>query len=78
MVYIAYNCIQLALAYFLFPEVSFKLLRLLDTSSDFLQQTYGLSLEEVDAVFETKGVHPVTMSKRIQQVKKDQANVPEM
>lgn len=36
-------------------------------------ETYGLSLEEVDAVFETDGVRPVKMSKQIQEVKRVQA-----
>ncbi|KAF3911787.1 hypothetical protein AA313_de0207001 [Arthrobotrys entomopaga] len=32
-------------------------------------ETYKLSLEEIDAVFETKGVHPVKMSKKLQKAK---------
>lgn len=35
-------------------------------------ETFGLSLEEVDVVFETTDVHPVKMSKQIQAVKKEQ------
>ncbi|KAF3166646.1 hypothetical protein TWF106_007975 [Orbilia oligospora] len=34
-------------------------------------ETYKLSLEEIDTVFETKGVHPVKMSKKLQKAKKD-------
>ncbi|KAL4897232.1 general substrate transporter [Aspergillus ambiguus] len=58
VVYIVYNCIQLVLSYFIFPE------------------TKGLSLEEIDAVFETPGVAPVKMSLDIQKAKKEmeQAN----
>ena len=33
-------------------------------------ETFGLSLEEIDAVFETKGVAPVKMSLEIQKAKK--------
>lgn len=55
VVYIAYNCIQLVLSYFVFPE------------------TFGLSLEEIDAVFETPGVAPVKMSLDIQKAKKERA-----
>ncbi|KAH8424074.1 putative MFS sugar transporter protein [Aspergillus melleus] len=55
VVYIAYNCIQLVLSYFVFPE------------------TQGLSLEEIDAVFETPGVAPVKMSLDIQKAKKERA-----
>ncbi|KAF9893083.1 hypothetical protein FE257_012494 [Aspergillus nanangensis] len=55
VVYIVYNCIQLALSYFVFPE------------------TLGLSLEEIDAVFETPGVAPVKMSLDIQKAKKEMA-----
>lgn len=32
-------------------------------------ETYGLTLEEIDAVFETPGVHPVRMSLDIQKAK---------
>jgi hypothetical protein len=53
VVYIVYNCIQLVLSYFIFPE------------------TKGLSLEEIDAVFETPGVAPVKMSLDIQKAKKE-------
>lgn len=53
VVYIVYNCIQLVLSYFVFPE------------------TKGLSLEEIDAVFETPGVAPVKMSLDIQKAKKE-------
>ncbi|KAF4175622.1 hypothetical protein CNMCM8694_007341 [Aspergillus lentulus] len=55
VVYIVYNCIQLVLSYFVFPETS------------------GLSLEEIDAVFETPGVGPVKMSLDIQKAKKERA-----
>lgn len=55
VVYIVYNCIQLVLSYFIFPETS------------------GLSLEEIDAVFETPGVAPVKMSLDIQKAKKEMA-----
>jgi len=34
-------------------------------------ETFGLSLEEIDAVFETPGVRPVKMSLDIQQAKKE-------
>jgi len=37
-----------------------------------LTNAVGLSLEEIDVVFETNGVHPVKMSKDIQRVKKEQ------
>lgn len=37
-------------------------------------ETGGLSLEEIDAVFETPGVHPVKMSLGIQQAKKERAS----
>jgi hypothetical protein len=47
-------------------------------------ETYALTLEEIDAVFETPGVHPVKMSLDIQKAKnekqrlEDQANgIPE-
>jgi MFS family permease len=53
VVYVAYNCIQLVLSYFVFPE------------------TFGLSLEEIDTVFETPGVRPVKMSLDIQKAKKE-------
>lgn len=53
VVYIVYNCVQLGLSYFIFPE------------------TFRLSLEEIDAVFETKGVAPVKMSLEIQRAKKE-------
>ncbi|PQE14024.1 MFS sugar transporter protein [Rutstroemia sp. NJR-2017a BBW] len=53
VVYVAYNCIQLVLSYFIFPE------------------TFGLSLEEIDTVFETPGVRPVKMSLDIQKAKKE-------
>jgi hypothetical protein len=56
-VYIAYNCIQLVLSYFLFPE------------------TYGLSLEEIDTVFETPGVNPVKLSLDIQKAKRAKARL---
>ncbi|EAW09824.1 uncharacterized protein ACLA_040400 [Aspergillus clavatus NRRL 1] len=52
VVYIVYNCVQLVLSYFVFPETS------------------NLSLEEIDAVFETPGVRPVKMSLDIQKAKK--------
>jgi MFS family permease len=55
VVYIVYNCIQLVLSYFVFPETS------------------GLSLEEIDAVFETPGVAPVKMSLDIQKAKREMA-----
>ncbi|KAL2834957.1 general substrate transporter [Aspergillus cavernicola] len=55
VVYIAYNSIQLALSYFIFPETS------------------GLSLEEIDAVFETPGVAPVKMSMDIYKAKRQMA-----
>lgn len=49
-----------------------------------LPETYGLTLEEIDAVFETPGVRPVKMSLDIQEAKnekqrlEDQANgIPE-
>ncbi|CZR67805.1 related to lactose permease [Phialocephala subalpina] len=58
-VFIAYNCIQLVLSYFFFPE------------------TYGLSLEEIDTVFETPGVSPVKMSLQIQKAKKEKAKLEE-
>ncbi|KAL1958395.1 hypothetical protein VTO42DRAFT_4496 [Malbranchea cinnamomea] len=38
-------------------------------------ETYGLSLEEIDAVFETPGVHPVKMSLDIQKAKKERARM---
>lgn len=56
-VYIVYNCIQLVLSYFVFPE------------------TWGLTLEEIDAVFETPGVRPVKMSLDIQKAKKEKARL---
>lgn len=34
-------------------------------------ETFGLSLEEIDNVFETPGVHPVKMSLDIQKAKKE-------
>jgi hypothetical protein len=34
-------------------------------------ETANLSLEEIDAVFETKGVNPVPMSLNIQKAKKE-------
>ncbi|KAJ5727561.1 hypothetical protein N7493_005381 [Penicillium malachiteum] len=55
VVYIAYNTVQLILAYFTFPETS------------------GLSLEEIDKVFETPGVWPVKMSLDIEKAKKERA-----
>ncbi|KAH7309323.1 MFS sugar transporter-like protein [Rhexocercosporidium sp. MPI-PUGE-AT-0058] len=57
VVYIGYNCIQLVLSYFIFPE------------------THGLTLEEMDAVFETPGVRPVKMSMDIQKAKKEKARM---
>jgi hypothetical protein len=36
------------------------------------KEQFGLSLEEIDTVFETNGVHPVKMSKNIQKIKKEQ------
>lgn len=51
--YIVYNCIQLALSYFCFPETS------------------ALSLEEIDAIFETPGVRPVKMSLDIKKAQKE-------
>lgn len=57
VVYIVYNCIQLVVSYFAFPE------------------TFGLSLEEIDAVFETPGVMPVKMSLDIQKAKKEKARL---
>lgn len=56
-VYIVYNCIQLVLSYFVFPE------------------TWGLTLEEIDAVFETPRVRPVKMSLDIQKAKKEKARL---
>jgi len=56
-VYVGYNCIQLVLSYFIFPE------------------TFGLSLEEVDTVFDTPGVRPVKMSLDIQRAKKEKARL---
>lgn len=53
--FIIYNCVQLVVAYFVFPETS------------------GLSLEEIDNVFETPGVHPVKMSLDIVKAKKQAA-----
>ncbi|KAF2464660.1 putative MFS sugar transporter protein [Lindgomyces ingoldianus] len=38
-------------------------------------ETSKLSLEEIDAVFETPGVHPVKMSKSIQRAKKERARL---
>ena len=38
-------------------------------------ETSKLSLEEVDAVFETPGVHPVKMSLKIQEAKKEKAKL---
>lgn len=55
--YIAYNTIQLVLAYFIFPETS------------------GLSLEEIDACFETPGVKPVRMSLDIKKAQKEKARL---
>ena len=57
VVFIAYNCIQLVLAWFIFPETS------------------GLSLEEIDNVFETPGVHPVKMSLDIYNAKLEKAKL---
>lgn len=51
VVYIAYNTIQLALSYFVFPETS------------------RLSLEEIDAIFETPGTRPVKMANNIYKAK---------
>lgn len=55
VVFIVYNCIQLALSYFLFPE------------------TGGLSLEEIDVIFETPGVSPMKMGQEIEKAKKERA-----
>ena len=38
-------------------------------------ETYRLSLEEIDAVFETPGVNPVKMSLKIQKAKKEKARL---
>lgn len=38
-------------------------------------ETSGLSLEEIDAVFETDGVNPVPMSLNIQKAKKESARL---
>ncbi|KAF3938151.1 hypothetical protein ABW19_dt0200211 [Dactylella cylindrospora] len=38
-------------------------------------ETYKLSLEEIDAVFETKGVHPVKMSKKLQKAKTEMEKI---
>ena len=38
-------------------------------------ETHGLTLEEVDAVFETKGVNPVKMSKTMQKAKKEKVRL---
>lgn len=38
-------------------------------------ETYGLSLEEIDTVFETPGVHPVKMSLDIQKAKEEKARL---
>ncbi|EPS40278.1 hypothetical protein H072_5916 [Dactylellina haptotyla CBS 200.50] len=38
-------------------------------------ETYKLSLEEIDAVFETKGVHPVKMSLKLQKAKEEMENI---
>lgn len=38
-------------------------------------ETYGLSLEEIDAVFETPGVRPIKMSLDIQKAKKEKARL---
>ncbi|KAF3906280.1 hypothetical protein ABW20_dc0102887 [Dactylellina cionopaga] len=38
-------------------------------------ETYKLSLEEIDAVFETKGVHPVKMSKKLQHAKDEMEKI---
>ena len=57
VVFIVYNCIQLVLAWFIFPETS------------------GLSLEEIDNVFETPGVHPVKMSLDIYNAKLEKAKL---
>lgn len=38
-------------------------------------ETHGLSLEEIDAVFETPGVRPVKMSLDIQKAKKEKARL---
>ncbi|KAJ6263319.1 Lactose permease [Drechslerella dactyloides] len=38
-------------------------------------ETYKLSLEEIDAVFETKGVHPVKMAQKLQDAKAEMARI---
>lgn len=38
-------------------------------------ETYMLSLEEIDAVFETKDVHPVKMSLKLQKVREEKAKL---
>lgn len=53
VVYIVYNTLQLAAAYFVFPETS------------------KLSLEEIDAIFETPGADPVGLSKKISRAKRE-------
>ncbi|KAH8554453.1 putative MFS sugar transporter protein [Umbelopsis sp. PMI_123] len=53
VVFIIYNCVQLALSYFLFPE------------------TGGLSLEEIDIIFETPGVSPMKMGEKVEKAKKE-------
>lgn len=50
-VYIVYNCIQLVISYFIFPETS------------------RLSLEDIDAIFETPGANPVKLSLKISKAK---------
>jgi hypothetical protein len=41
-------------------------------------ETFGLSLEEIDAVFETPGVRPVKMSLDIQKAKKEKTRLEAM
>ncbi|KAK6341141.1 hypothetical protein TWF696_008228 [Orbilia brochopaga] len=38
-------------------------------------ETYKLSLEEIDAVFETKGVHPVKMAQKLQDAKAEMERI---
>lgn len=73
-VYIVYNMLQLV------GKPSCPLGRLLESSfliaSYFIfPETSKLSLEEIDAVFETPGVAPVKMSLDIQKAKKERARL---